>query len=156
MTTYTDYTNYFKGIAEQFLGHSENEKHFFRKGLDEFLNGLSTDVNYPALLLDNYDFSFSDNGADNVMTPITAAFMIIDHVKDIGDYDLIDQVMDSTKEIVGLIYNQIRRDIAPPQHIFLNEANMSNVRVSPLFNKADGNWGWFVTVEISSYHNTSL
>lgn len=156
MTKYTDYTNYFKEIAEQFLGHTEVEKHFFRKGLDEFLNGLSTSVNYPALLLDSYDFSFDDNGADNVMKPRTAAFMVIDHVNDIEDYDLIDAAMDRTEEIVNLIYNKMRRDIAPPQHEFLNDAQLGTFKVSPLFNKADGNWGWFVTVIISSYHNTSL
>ena len=55
MIKFTEYTAYFESIARDLVGHTENEKHFFRKGLEEFLNGLKTNVNYPAMLLDKFD-----------------------------------------------------------------------------------------------------
>lgn len=156
MTKYTDYTAYFQQLAIDLLGHSDTEKHFFRKGLDEFLNGMTGQVNYPAMLLEKYDFKYSDNGADNVMKPRTVAFIICDHAKDTEDYNRQDAIMDSTEEIVDKIYNRIRRDIRPPQHDFLKYASLGNVQVSPVDNYADGNFGFFVTIEIFSFHNVSI
>ncbi|MDF1547099.1 MAG: hypothetical protein P1P88_04720 [Bacteroidales bacterium] len=156
MSKYTDYTNYFKKLATELLGHSDTEKHFFRKGLEEFLNGLSTNVNYPAMLLEEYDFRITDNGADNVMKPFTAAFIICDNVPDIEDYDRQDTVMDSTEEIVDKIYNRIRAAIRPPYQEFFKYAQLGNVQASPVKNKADGNYGWYVTIEILSIHNTTI
>jgi len=157
MSKYTDYTAYFKKLAESYLGHSDSEKHFFRKGLEEFLNGLSTNVNYPAMLLGKYDFRFVDNGADNLQKPRTVAFIICDHVADIEDYDAIDAVMDSTELIVDKIYNCIRKDIRPPySQEFLEYATLGDVQVTPISNYADGAYGWFVTIEIFSHHNATV
>lgn len=153
MTSYLDYTAYFEQIAVDLLGHSSQEKHFFRKGLEEFLNGLSTQVNYPALLLEKYDFSFTDNGADNVMKERTIAFTICDHAADIEDYDRIDEIMSFTEGVVDKIYNRMRKDMSPPQHAFLKNASLGSMRVTPVENKGDGNYGFFVSIGISTYHN---
>lgn len=159
MTQYTDYTAYFEEIAGLYLGHAKNEKHFYRKGLNEFLQGLSTNVNYPSLLLENYDFKYSDNGGDNVMKIRTIAFLVIDHAADIEDYKRIDSIKDSTELIVDKIYNKIRRDISPQTSVdndFIKYANLLSVQVTPVENYADGNFGFFVTIEIYSHHNTLL
>lgn len=153
MTSYLDYTAYFEKIAIDLLEHSSAEKHFFRKGLEEFLNGLSTSVNYPALLLEKYDFSFTDNGADNVMKERTIAFTVCDHAADIEDYDRIDEIMSFTEGVVDKIYNRMRKDMSPPQHEFLKNASLGSMRVTPVENKADGNYGFFVSIGISTYHN---
>lgn len=153
MTSYLDYTAYFEQIAIDLLAHSSVEKHFFRKGLEEFLNGLSTSVNYPALLLEKYDFSFTDNGADNVMKERTIAFTICDHAADIEDYDRIDEIMSFTEGIVDQIYNRMRKDMSPPQHDFLKNASLGSMRVTPVENKGDGNYGFFVSIGILTYHN---
>lgn len=156
MTKYSDYTNYFKSLATALLGHSDSEKHFYRKGLEEFLNGMSTEVTYPAMLLDKYDFKYVDNGADNVMRAATAAFIICDHVKDREDYAAIDAVLDSTLLIVDKIYNRMREEISHPGGDFLKDARLNNIQVTPVENYADQNFGWFVTIEIFSFHNTSI
>jgi hypothetical protein len=157
MSTYTDYTAYFQKLAETYLNHSTNEKHFFRKGLEEFLNGLSTNVNYPAMLLGKYDYKYTDNGADNIMKPRTVAFIICDHVADMEDYDSIDKAMDSTELIVDKIYNQIRKDIRPPYTDPNFEfAKLGEVQVTPVSNYADGAHGWFVTIEIYSHHDARV
>lgn len=156
MTKYTDYTAYFEQLATDILQHSPEEKHFYRKGLDEFLNGLKTDVNYPALLLDKYDYKYTDNGADNVMKPRTIAFIVCDNTDDIMDYERIDEIMDLTEEIVDKIYNRLHSDIRPPYHDFLKYAKLGEVQVSPIENYTAGNYGYFCTIEIFSHHNTSI
>lgn len=156
MTKYTDYTSYFEQLAADLLGHSPEEKHFYRKGLEEFLNGLKTNVNYPALLLEKYDFVINDNGADNVMKPRTIAFIICDHASDIEDYERIDEIMDLTEDLVDRIYNRIHRDIRPPYHDFLKYAKLNETQASPVENYGDGNFGYYVTMEILSHHNTAV
>ncbi len=156
MTKYTDYTAYFRQLATDLLGHSDSEKHFYRKGLEEFLQGLQTVVNYPAMLLDRYDYKYSDNGADNVMKDRTIAFMIIDNTNDIEDYNRIDEICDLTENIVDKIYNRIRNDIREPNNAFLKYANLNNIQVSPIENYADATFGYFVTIEILSHHNTTV
>jgi len=157
MTDYTDYTNYFEGLAELFCDHTSNEKHFFRKGLEEFLNGMQTSVNYPALLLNRYDYKYTDNGADNVQKVRTVAFIVCDNVADMEDYTAIDTALDTVEVILDRIYNQIRKDIKPSaQHEFLKYAKLGNVQVTPIENYADCNFGYFVTIEIFTHHNATV
>ncbi len=156
MTTYLDYINYFQQIAIDLLGHSDSEKHFFRKGLEEFLNGLQTSVNYPALLMDKYDFKYNDNGSDDVNKVRSIAFLLIDNAKDTEDYERIDNIYNDMELIVDKIINRIRRDIHHPKNDFLKFSNMNNIEVTPVNNYADGNYGYFVTVDIYSHHNASI
>jgi len=155
MNTYTSYTAYFEQIAIDFFGHTESEKHFYRKGLEEFLNGLSTDVRYPALLLGKYDFTMEEVGADNWMKNRNIAFIICDHVADQEDYSLGDNAADITEDLFNKIFNRIVADITEPRHDFLQWAKLGNIRATPVQNYADGNHGFFVTIDILSHHNTA-
>jgi hypothetical protein len=156
MTKYTDYTAYFEQIARDLFGHTDIEKHFFRKGLEEFLNGMVSTVNYPALLLLKYDYTYDDHGADNMMKVRTIAFIVCDHVSDQEDYTATDSACDITEVLVDKIFNRIYKDIREPRHEFMQYAELGNVQVTPIENYADGNHGYFVTIQILSHHNTSI
>lgn len=156
MSTYTDYTAYFKQLAVDLIGETDTEKHFFRKGLDEFLNGMSTSVNYPALLLDKYDFKYTDNGGDNIMKVRTIAFIICDHASDIEDYDRLDEITDLTEGLIDRIYNRIRQDAEEPRNEFLNDVDLGQLQATPVQNYGDGNFGFFVSIPIGTIHNTSI
>jgi len=155
MATYLDYIQYFSGIANKYLANSPTNKTFYKKGLDEFLNSLTLDGNYPAMLLNKYDYGYNDKGSDNVMKDRTIAFIVFDHVADIQDYDAIDIAIDNSEIIVDKIYNQIREDRRNPEcNAFLSSVDMSSFEISPVANYADGNFGFFVILNISSTHNT--
>ncbi len=156
MSKYLDYIAYFEQIAIDLLGHSDTEKHFFRKGLQEFLNGLQTSVNYPALLLDRYDYKYSDNGSDDVNKERTVAFLVIDNAVDTEDYKRIDDIYNSTEEIIDQIFNRVRDNMHYPKDDFLKFAQINNVQVSPVQNYADSNYGYFVTMDIASHHNVTI
>ncbi len=156
MTSYLDYINYFESIAAEFLNHTPTEKHFFRMGLEEFLNGLQTSVNYPAMLLDKYDYKYIDNGSDDVMKERTIAFLIIDNASDTEDYTRIDNIFDFTENIIDRIFNKIRNDIHYPKNDFLKYIYLNNIEVTPVENYADGNYGYFVSMQLATHHNTTL
>jgi len=154
MATYNDYIAYFKGLADLFLANAPNNKTFYRAGLDEFLNGMTTDGNYPCMLLDKYDYNYKDNGTDNVRKVRTVAFIIYDHVEDVNDYDAIDIAYDNSEIIVDKIYNQIREDKQNPVcAAFLQYADLSNVQATPVPNPSNGDFGYYITIDVSSVHN---
>ena len=156
MSTYLNYISYFENLANEYLGHTSEEKHFFRKGLEEFLNGLQTSVNYPAMLLDSYDFKYNDNGADDVNKERTIAFLIIDNAADTEDYNRIDEIYNNTEAIIDNIFNRLRADMRWPKSEFVKHIAINNVQVSPVDNYADANFGYFVTIDILSHHNTTI
>ncbi len=157
MANYLNYIAYFRTLAEDYLAHSELNKTFYRKGMDEFLSGLTTDGNYPAMLIENYDFRYSDNTADSILKPMTVGMTIFSHVGDTGDFQSIVIAMDTCEALVDKIYNRIRYD-RKMQHCpnFLRHTDINSFEVVPVQNSADGNYGWFVTFIISSVHNTKL
>ncbi len=157
MTSFKEYIAYFEGLANQFLANTETNKTFYRKGLDEYLNNLTTDGNFPCMLISSYDFKYEDNGADSVQKKRTVAFIVTDHVDDIDDYDAIDTAMDTCEEKIDFIYNQIRIDRKDPLYSnFLQYADLKNVQVTPVANYSEGNYGFYVTIDVYSHHNTSI
>jgi len=157
MTTYNDYIAYFKNLADVYLANAPDNKTFYRAGLDEFLNGLTTDGNYPAMLLDKYDYNYNDNGFDNVRKTRTVAFIIFDNVKDTEDYDAIDNAYNNAELIVDKIYNQIKADkVNPDCAAFLQYAELSNVQVTPVPSYSNGDFGYYITIDVSSVHDTRI
>lgn len=156
MTKYTDITGYFEALATKYVGHSPTEKRFFRKGLDEFMQSLVIDSQTPVMLLDKYDFRYSDNLADNMFKDRTIAFIIAGRINDIDDYESMDTVYDDCEEIIDNIVNQIRYDMNPPRHDIMKFSNLNNIQATPIQNTADGNYGYYVTIDISSIHSTLL
>ena len=154
MTKYTDIINYFKAFAEKYVLHTDTEKHFYRKGWDEFFNGLTIAANYPAMLFHKYELTFDDNSYDNVTKDRTVAFSIISHISDIDDYEAQDLAMDECEGIVGKIFNDMRADSKDARNSTVQFTKITSFSATPLENYADGNYGYYCTVDISSIHKT--
>ena len=109
---FADLVSYLENLAASHirLKHSAEEKHFFRFELEEMLTGMRSGVNYPALILEGYDFNFVDQDADNVHKKLNCGFMIIGKVSDKGDYDAIHTLWDSLEEIGDEIIIRILHD----------------------------------------------
>jgi len=98
---FAELVSYFENLATQHsaINHQVGEKHFFRFELEEMLTGMKSNLNYPALILEGYDFEFVDHDSDNLQKRVNCAFMLLDHVKDKGDFDAIHELWDSLEEI---------------------------------------------------------
>ena len=109
---YSDLVDYFELIATQHVDilHSATEKHFYRFELDEVLTGLAAGINYPALILEAYDFNYQESTSDNIRKERSGAFMLIDVVKDLKDFDRIHEVWDEMEQIGDEILVRMKAD----------------------------------------------
>jgi hypothetical protein len=60
--------------------------------------------------MEGYKFSFVDNKSDNILKTRGGAFILLDHVKDIGDFNAIHTVWDNLEEIGDDVLARIRSD----------------------------------------------
>lgn len=102
---FADLVSYFQTLASQ---HTLI-KNFYRFELDEVLTSLR-DMETPCLIMEGYKFSFTDNKSDNILKTRGGAFILLDHVKDIGDFNAIHSAWDSLEEIGDDILARIRSD----------------------------------------------
>lgn len=109
---YSDLVDYFEQLATQHVDirHSAIEKHFYRFELDEVLTGLAAGINYPALILEAYDFNYQESSSDNIRKERSGAFMLIDVVKDLKDFDRIHEVWDEMEQIGDEILVKMKVD----------------------------------------------
>ncbi|KAF0198403.1 MAG: hypothetical protein FD166_1456 [Bacteroidetes bacterium] len=107
--------DYFRKIAVKHrdIRHTDADKHFYRFEVDEVLSGISG-MNYPAMIMEGYRFSFADQKSDNPVKKREGAFILIDHVGDPGDYEKIHQVWDHMEEIGDDILARIKADKKDP------------------------------------------
>ncbi len=131
---FTDLIAYFQALA---YGH-KHIKDFYRFELDEVLTSLRN-IETPCLIIEGYKFSFTDNKSDNILKTRSGAFILLDHVKDIGDYDLIHSTWDSLEEIGDDILARIKADKNNPE---------SPVRNFPLENVE----GHLLSTEMGNYY----
>ena len=102
---FADLVAYFQTLATQ---HTLIKK-FYRFELDEVLTSLR-DIQTPCLIMEGYKFSFTDNKSDNILKNRGGAFILLDHVKDIGDFNAIHAAWDSLEEIGDDVLARIRSD----------------------------------------------
>ncbi len=153
MASFTQLVSYFENLARlhKDIGHSDNEKHFFRMELDEVLAGINrTDVKHPFLILEGYGYDFTDNKSDNLLKNRRGAFMLIDHVSDSSDYDAIQKVWESMEEIGDELIMKMKADKRNPLVSAIRDFELSTVEASLLAAEMDGNYGIRFTYTLTS------
>ncbi len=153
MATFIDLISYFENIATKHknIAHTEEEKHFFRMEIDEVLAGINrTDVNYPMLILEGYGFAFTDNKSDNLLKNREGAFIVIDHVSDLSDHDLIHQKWDEIEEVITEILIKIKTDKRNPLTPVVRNFDFDSVNGSLILNEIGNDVGIRVTYTITS------
>lgn len=109
---FKDLIAYFRNLASSHtsLQHTDEKKHFFRFELEEVLTGIRSAINYPALILEGYDFSYTDNNSDNLIKARNGAFILLDHATHPDDFDRIDTIYDEMEVIADDIIAKIKAD----------------------------------------------
>lgn len=141
---------YFQKLAAQHV----LIKNFYRIELDEILSDLR-DLETPCLILEGYKFGFVDQKADNILKNRSGAFVLLDHVKDNGDYDNIHAVWDNLEEIVDDILARMkadrREDESPVRNLLFEQTDGSLVQ-----NEIGGYYGIRVQFDVQSLFNTDV
>jgi len=150
-TKFADLISYFQTIAETHLSilHTSTEKHFYRLEIDEVLSGLS-DINYPALILEAYSLSYSDNKSDNPLKTRSGAFILLDHVVDPNDFDTIHSNLDALEVIGDDIISKIRKDKRDSTIKIVKDFKLDSVEVSTVSNIVGNDWGLRFEYELTS------
>jgi len=149
---------YFEDIAKRHIAikHSDSEKHFFRLELDEFYTGLRDDVNYPALVLEGYDYDFTDPKSDNVLKNRNGAFMLIDHCSEDDDFDRMHEIWDALEEIGDDILIKILADKRDRTVTTVRDFDLNNVEATLIANDVDQNYGIRFSFRISTHKSNDV
>jgi len=158
-STFSELVTYFEKIATkhidiQHVADNPRMKHFYRFELDEVLSGLNG-INYPALIMEGYKFSFGDEKSDNVQKKREGAYILLDHVKDAGDYKKIHEVWDHLEVIGDDIIAKIRKDKRFPDNPVAG-FDVSSVNGSLLASEMGNHYGIRFTFSIDSRFDSGV
>lgn len=159
MSNFSDLITYFETLATEHVSilHSETEKHFFRFEIDEVLAGLNrTDVCFPLLILEGYNFDFTDNRSDNVIKNRSGAFVLLNSIYDSSDYELVHEIWDELEEIGDDIIARIRADKESRMVPVVRNFSMESIKASLILNEIGNHAGIRYTFTISSPLNTEV
>jgi hypothetical protein len=153
---FSDLVSYFKKLASEHINikHSSSKKHFYRFELDEVISAMCANINYPAMILESYDFNYSDSHSDNIMKSRSGAFILIDKVNDQGDYDKIHEVWDKMEEIGDDILIRMRADKATRNEPAVRDFDISASEGIPFNVESLGQYGVRFTFVLKSPVNS--
>ena len=157
MSTYTDLKLYFENLAiNHFLiQHSGQEKHFFHCDLNEILSGIRENVNFPAVFMADYDYSFIDNDSDNHLKKRAIALVFIDHCSESDDFDAIGEIYSQMESIADDWINRIYNDKTERRHGFLKDFELNDINAVQ-FSTIDNNYGVWLPIIVTSLHDISV
>lgn len=153
MSSFSDLVTYFETLARQHksIGHSDSEKHFFRFEIEEVLAGINrTDSEYPMLVMEGYNFDYTDNKSDNILKNRNGAFMLIDVVNDITDYDQVHEVWNRMESIGDDILARIKADKRNVLTPVVRDFSFASVQAIPIINETGNNAGIRYTFSLVS------
>jgi hypothetical protein len=153
MANFHELITYFENLARTHVDirHSDAEKHFFRMEIDEVLAGVNrTDVNFPMLIIEVYSFDFTDNGSDNLIKNRQGAFILLDHLSDMHDFDLMHDCWDKLEIIGTEILVKIQADKRSRSVPVVRHFDFSSVNASLIMNQMGNNIGIRFTYSIQS------
>lgn len=137
--------------------HTEAEKHFFRFELDEVLQGINrTDVAYPMLILEGYNYNYTDNNSDNILKNRNSAFILLDHCPDLSDYQQVHETWDKLEAIADDILIRIKSDKCNPNAKVVRGFEFSNVESNLIANEIGNAIGIRITFTMSSPVQTQV
>lgn len=147
---------YFRKLASEHVDilHSEIEKHFYRFEIEELLSGIDN-LNYPALIMEGYKFSFEDHKSDNPVKKKTGAFVLIDYIPDRGDYDRIHDVWDKMEVISDDILARIKADKRNPLSP-VRDFDLESVEGQLVATEFGNHYGLRVTYSLQCSHSLEM
>ena len=107
-----DVTNYMAGVAalHTSLNHRPPaNRHFFRGELEEFYNKLRSDVKFPCMILEGSEIDY-EGQIYNLTKVRHCAFMIVDSIERMRDYEEIQERMSRCERIGEQIMGRIIRE----------------------------------------------
>lgn len=150
MASLNDYTLFFENIARNHvdIGHTDNEKHFCRMELEEVIGGMQSGAHFRLLVMETYEFGFTDKDSDNTIKSRVCGFMLLDKPKSINNFneraELLSDLESNVDDILKLM---VQLKGAPYNHAVLYDFDINTVNVMPIMNGPDGSCGFRVVFD---------
>lgn len=143
MLKFSDYVAYHEYLAEMHkdINHKLVEKHFFRFELEDVFTTLGDKVNFPAYILEGYEFNYEDSKSDNVIKSRNGAFMILYYCGDETKYDLINSLYEQAEKIGDEIIARMLADKKSNKIPVVRIFDISATRGRMIANSAQGYYG---------------
>ena len=154
---FSELVTYFELLASSHvkIRHSEANKHFYLFEIDEVLDGLRNEINYPAFIMEGYDFGYKDNLSDNEMKDRNAAFILLDHVDNLDDFGAMHEKWDELEAIGDDIIARMKYDKRQNEKIIRN-LDVNSIEGTLIRADADNNVGIRFSFTISSPQNLEV
>ena len=143
MVNTNEYISYFRTIAtnNKAIAHTNTEKHFYRIDISEVLEALRSDINYPALLLENHSGQIIDALSDNPKDSVNFGFAVVKAVDNRTDnYTDVENALsachDICRQIISKMWKDAKRQDTIVQSIDLNTVTYE--KVGPVFDNCYG------------------
>lgn len=103
---------YFEQIATShyILQNSPTRKSFFRFEINEFLQALPSEINFPAMAMEENSWTLQDNNSDNVFKRRYCGFMLMQKINDPGNFTEVSNAFDYLEEIADDIVARMHKD----------------------------------------------
>jgi len=113
-------------------------------------------INYPAFILEGYRFSLIDKQSDNVLKERTGAFILLDHLSDVSDYDAMHELWDRLESICDDIIARVKADKYNATAKAVRDFDLNNIEFALIANENDRNFGIRCTFTIASPFSTTV
>lgn len=149
----SNYIAYFENLAKLHaeILHTDTEKHFFRMESSEIINGMTSEVNWPVMILEAYDFNLLSRNTNNVLKSQNGSFMILMKPDNEQDFDSIHDIWGKCErigsEIITRMFND-RYDVAEPVVGF----DMNSVTAHPVATDIEGSYGYRFNFSLINRH----
>jgi len=159
MATLNDFNTFFKNIAINHVSirHTEQEKHFCSMEAEEVLSGMKQGVHFRLLVLETYEFGFSDKDSDNVSKNRICGLMLLDLPKNKEDFTERTALMSDIEETVDEILRMmVKKRNHPYNNPVLKDFDINTVNVIPLMNGPDGSCGFRIVFDSKGWFHPAV
>lgn len=136
-----DFTAYLEHLCRRHVDirHEYDGKHFVNMN-DKVISGNDSQLCYPCVLLEKDAYKYDGQEGAFVKDRDYMIF-VMDHVRDIRDYDEINSVQEKCEAILDELFNQILEDKRLRKYRFLSGFSLPGTQAEPIENTKQALYG---------------
>lgn len=129
-----EYIAYFEDMARRNkqLLHSVSSKHFYAFDADELDTGFRGEIQYPALVLEYPESSFSGPSLSHIVEKLTGAFWVTTGSVSPNDTKAIKEALKKSKDIGYSIVSKMVQDFKDRRVMYFNTDQVKMNKIGPI------------------------
>lgn len=150
-----EFTAYIEDLCKKhtWIQHTAERKHFIRLDSDELLQEGKANIYYPVVTMDKLTVSYTSE-PDNFRKSRYIELMFLDHIRDAGDFNNIQNVWTKMEAVAEDFLNKIRMD--KRNLPFLKSLMIDNAELEYVENIKTHLWGVLLSFNIDLPFNNCL